>query len=153
MKMPRDENWKTQVYLTTGDDYIRNNKIEKIDLLKIDVEGHEIQVLTGFEKAILKNKPIILMEWSAAKTINESRSSNLFQNISHIYKPFVAISSRNKSLWNTGFSGRMWRISHKLLNEEKWYLYPADLNMPHANVFLVHPDKISLISDIIYKGG
>ena len=36
---------KTQVYLTTGDDYIRNNKIEKIDLLKIDVEGHEIQVL------------------------------------------------------------------------------------------------------------
>ena len=30
--------------------FIEKNKIKKIDLLKIDTEGHEFQVLKGLEK-------------------------------------------------------------------------------------------------------
>ena len=35
-----------------GDDYLRENKIERIDLLKLDVEGAERQVLGGFAKTL-----------------------------------------------------------------------------------------------------
>ena len=35
---------------------------EKIDLIKIDVEGHEIETLEGAKNTILKNKPIIVIE-------------------------------------------------------------------------------------------
>ena len=38
------------------------NKIKKIDLIKIDVEGYEIPILQGFRDLILKKKPIVYVE-------------------------------------------------------------------------------------------
>ena len=35
--------------VTTGDAYCEENGIDQIDLLKVDVEGHEVAVLQGFE--------------------------------------------------------------------------------------------------------
>ena len=34
---------------TTGDEYVRSHAIDHIDFLKIDVEGHEMEVLQGFQ--------------------------------------------------------------------------------------------------------
>ena len=42
-------------------DIIKKNKIKKIDLLKIDTEGHELQVLLGL-KGKLKIVKVILIE-------------------------------------------------------------------------------------------
>lgn len=39
------------VRVTTGDDYMRAHQIVSIDILKIDVEGAELPVLKGFQKA------------------------------------------------------------------------------------------------------
>ncbi|MCA1843327.1 MAG: FkbM family methyltransferase, partial [Actinobacteria bacterium] len=33
---------------TTGDDYLSSHSIDHVDLLKVDVEGHEMEVLRGF---------------------------------------------------------------------------------------------------------
>ena len=41
---------------------IKLNKIKKIDLLKVDTEGHEFEVLKGIERAI-KNIRYILIEF------------------------------------------------------------------------------------------
>jgi FkbM family methyltransferase len=38
----------------TGLNYITENKIEKVDFLKIDTEGHELSVLVGFGDSISK---------------------------------------------------------------------------------------------------
>jgi len=40
----------------TGDSYVAENNIEKIDLLKIDTEGHEISVLEGFQQTFQDKK-------------------------------------------------------------------------------------------------
>lgn len=45
---------KEKIKLTTIDIFCENNKIEKIDLLKLDVEGHELSVLEGSKKTIKK---------------------------------------------------------------------------------------------------
>jgi FkbM family methyltransferase len=42
------------VPVMTGDQYIANNKIQTVDVLKIDVEGMEESVLRGFEKALAR---------------------------------------------------------------------------------------------------
>jgi hypothetical protein len=38
--------------LVSGDDFIKENNIDSIDFLKLDVEGAEFDALLGFEKAI-----------------------------------------------------------------------------------------------------
>ncbi len=47
---------------TTLDSYCEKNQIEKVDYLKIDVEGHEIAVLKGAEKLLRTSKPAIFLE-------------------------------------------------------------------------------------------
>ena len=49
---------KLEVKLITLDDYIFSKKIEKIDLLKIDTEGHEYYVLKGASNNLSKIKYI-----------------------------------------------------------------------------------------------
>jgi FkbM family methyltransferase len=44
------------VKTTTIDSFMKQQKIEQIDLLKIDAEGHEYQVLQGAKKAIKQKK-------------------------------------------------------------------------------------------------
>lgn len=56
---------KTQCRTDTLDNHVRNYNIDKVDLVKIDVEGYESQVLTGAENTIAKNKDIVfLIEFS-----------------------------------------------------------------------------------------
>tara|TARA_Y100001933_G_C18995911_1_gene562475 strand:- start:2030 stop:2743 length:714 start_codon:yes stop_codon:yes gene_type:complete len=47
---------KEEVLIETIDGYMANEQIDKIDLLKIDTEGHEIEVLKGAEVAIENNR-------------------------------------------------------------------------------------------------
>ena len=46
-----DEN-KQLISAMTGFDYVKNNNINEIDFLKIDVEGHEFSVIKGFKESI-----------------------------------------------------------------------------------------------------
>jgi FkbM family methyltransferase len=56
------EHTKNKYALETLDSF----QFDKIDLIKIDVEGHELNVLKGGEQTILKYKPVILFEcWSS----------------------------------------------------------------------------------------
>jgi bifunctional ADP-heptose synthase (sugar kinase/adenylyltransferase) len=50
----------------------------RVDLVKIDVEGHEIKVIKGMKKTIHKYNPIILMEYN----------SSLFENITKVLKNY-----------------------------------------------------------------
>jgi hypothetical protein len=47
-----------------GDDYISKLKLERIDLIKIDVEGFEKNVLIGLKNTLKKFKPYVVMEYS-----------------------------------------------------------------------------------------
>ena len=47
---------------TTLDYFLRNENLEKLRLIKIDVEGSEWDVLTGSEGIIEKHRPILVLE-------------------------------------------------------------------------------------------
>jgi FkbM family methyltransferase len=53
---------KILVNKTTLDIYCENEKIENIDLMKIDAEGYELNILQGSKFIIGNSVPIILME-------------------------------------------------------------------------------------------
>lgn len=51
-----------RVNTQTLDRFTEENKIKKIDVIKIDVEGHEYELLKGAEKTLLIFKPILIIE-------------------------------------------------------------------------------------------
>lgn len=70
------------------DDAIRDLKIKKLDLLKIDIEGSEIQALEGGEKSIRKFKPEIIVETHlVAGTLSEKGVKEILQGFG--YKKIV----------------------------------------------------------------
>jgi FkbM family methyltransferase len=54
----------TEVKTITIDAYADDTKLSSLDLLKIDVEGHEISVIDGARKTIAKFAPAIILEVS-----------------------------------------------------------------------------------------
>jgi FkbM family methyltransferase len=71
-----NENWwnaceKVKVKVETIDNFVKENKIKKVDLFKLDVDGFEAKVINGATKVLNEYEPIIIMElapsWIAAK--------------------------------------------------------------------------------------
>ena len=52
------------VQCLNGDRFIRDNSINFPSILKIDVEGFELNVLKGLMNTVYSQKPIIFMEWT-----------------------------------------------------------------------------------------
>ena len=50
------------VSCVTLDDYCLKNRIQRVDLIKIDTDGHELRVLQGARRTVEKNRPYIIFE-------------------------------------------------------------------------------------------
>lgn len=83
--------------LAKGDDYLREQDIHRIDLLKIDVEGAEMHVLRGFHNALHRGAiRVIQFEYGHA---------NADAGPGHLMKDFYAL------LEGAGFAvGRLWSV-------------------------------------------
>lgn len=83
LTLPGTKTMKKEIKTKTLDTFIEENKIEKIDLIKIDVETHEPEVLEGYIKHIQKHRPTMLIE-----VLNDEiggKIETLIQNLEYIY--------------------------------------------------------------------
>jgi len=70
---------KIKTKFQKGDFFCKKNKIDKIDFLKIDVEGMELEVLIGFKEMIQKKKiQLIQFEYTVANSISRYLFSDLY---------------------------------------------------------------------------
>jgi FkbM family methyltransferase len=89
----------------TLDDYILKNNIERLDIIKIDIEGAELRAFEGAKKSIEKFRPLILMEVlaSACEQFGYSSSDicDFFTDLD--YKFFELATTFEKSGFITSF--------------------------------------------------
>lgn len=83
---------KTQVEVCTLESFIRENKISKIDLIKIDAEGFDFEVLKGMGEFLQRFKPDILVEVHSDEIGYKiqtllAENAYLFYNIDEINSP------------------------------------------------------------------
>jgi FkbM family methyltransferase len=67
-----DDSNKILLHVQKGKDYVINKNIETIDFLKIDTEGYEFNVLTGFDD-YLENVKIIQFEYGGSFLDNNTK--------------------------------------------------------------------------------
>jgi FkbM family methyltransferase len=53
-----------QLRVVKADDYIASLQLQRIDLVKIDVEGFELSVLRGLPETLRRHRPIVMLELS-----------------------------------------------------------------------------------------
>jgi FkbM family methyltransferase len=63
------------VEIGTLDDYVAGRRIPRVDIVKIDVEGHELAVLQGMERLLVHGAPLVLLE------VVEDAASPLFEHL------------------------------------------------------------------------
>jgi FkbM family methyltransferase len=54
--------WVIKVPTRSLDSFVAQNPLEKLDFLRMDVEGHEVQIYKGGRSAIKRFKPILFLE-------------------------------------------------------------------------------------------
>jgi FkbM family methyltransferase len=70
--------------------------IEDVDLIKIDVEGHEYEVILGGIQTITKYKPLLFFEWETTRSIqDEERRQHIFNLLFSIGYKFRDHSHRD----------------------------------------------------------
>lgn len=79
---------------------LKLSKIKKIDLLKIDTEGHEFNVLKG-AKNFLKNTHLVLFEFHYDDSIIKKYSYNDVNNF--LQKKNFKLISKNKMILRKGY--------------------------------------------------
>jgi FkbM family methyltransferase len=52
-----------------GDDVAEIDSLPQINVIKIDVEGHELQVLAGLKRSLAKHYPAVFFEWQGGSII------------------------------------------------------------------------------------
>ena len=57
---------RLSIVTETLDNFVASNQVNRIDLIKIDVEGFEAEVLSGAMESIAQFKPMICLEWTLA---------------------------------------------------------------------------------------
>ena len=60
------------VEILTLDGYVEDRKIDRIDFIKIDVEGFELDVLKGAKEVLKKFSPYLLFEYDPERVMNRN---------------------------------------------------------------------------------
>jgi FkbM family methyltransferase len=94
------------------DDYVAENKIDRIDFIKVDIQGAEPLFLDGASKTIHRFQPDILMEVSPSDLVSiGSNSQDIVHRIEDFgYRVFEIAGGKPKR-----------QITHTTTSEQQWF--------------------------------
>lgn len=125
-----------------GDDIVSELGLERIDLLKIDVESHEAFVLKGLEQSIRRFRPLIIMEWNDPATVNSLRDSPIMGWFEEHYCTYVICKSSERIYWEGTRFPAARRTLARLLRAPTVGLRPFDPARTHKNILIVPQDSV-----------
>ena len=120
---PQEVNESVNCKMVTLDEFVRNQKLNRLDLIKCDVEGSELHVLRGGIQTIQAYQPIIMLEMLR-------KWSEKFG-----YHPNAIISFMK----SRGY--RCWFVEHGCMQE----LVHMEENCTQTNFFFLHNVKHEVI--------
>ncbi|MBO0952320.1 FkbM family methyltransferase [Fibrella forsythiae] len=123
-----------EVEVRQGDNFLTQAGIERIDVIKIDVEGFERYVLNGLSETIQRQQPIIFFEWSEEATN---------PNVPLTQQPYFA-----GYIFHRFDYGRTVGL---VFERDRFRLTPISALVPHHNYVAVPTDKLALLVSYIEK--
>jgi len=116
-----------QIKTTSVDNYCLTQQVNKIDFLKIDVEGAEVGVISGCERLLEENKiSIIQIEYSP----HYKRANYLFQNVIDIVSKYgyKIYHYEAENYWEVKDFVEDYRFENFIITKEEIHNYSAGWN-------------------------
>lgn len=125
------------VEIRTLDSY----NFEEVDIIKVDVEGHEFDVVMGAEQTILKYRPVVQLE------MVEHQPIRFNWNCQQIYDWFFA-RDYVPTLSDGRFAGRLW---HKYPREmERFFIPKEELELSPREILFEGLEEVDETQDRPY---
>lgn len=70
----------------TLDQFVKENKISKVDLIKLDVDGNEVDILKGAHETFKRFRPILLVELSPIHFSNQEQPYSFSDQVEELKK-------------------------------------------------------------------
>lgn len=110
------------VALTTIDYFVQENDIERIDLLKADIEGWELRMLWGAQKALEKFRPILILEVCEKFLARAGNTRNELLNF---------LATQNYNIYEHDDDGKISPISEQ---SQAFFCVPIERKQPIQNI-------------------
>lgn len=139
-------NKKEKIVLINGDYFLKENHIKKIDFIKIDIEGHEFYAINGLKETIIKQRPLVMMEWNSEHNKKHFREANTMNEIFNKYDIYSI--SENEEYDSNYWKGKIFgKIRKKFYRKHH---LPVKLNKfifdnSYSNILLIPREKMHIL--------
>jgi FkbM family methyltransferase len=140
------------ISLKVGDQVLADLDAKNIDFMKIDVEGHEKDVLLGLDSTIKENRPVVFIEWDRVNdsenwVANEAFMATIFPG----YERYALIWNTSRIYWHKKSFGRIRRLLIRLFRTKDFVLRLFTTVPPEdsrGNLLLVPKEKNHVLSGV-----
>jgi FkbM family methyltransferase len=133
----------------TGDALLARLGVARVDLVKIDVEAHEVYVLRGLRETLQRDLPLITMEWNDPLTIERLGGSPELAFLSDHYSIHVLGSNFDRGWWQDRPLAFVRRKLTRLLGTRRAVLYAFEPTRLYRNLLLVPKGRESLLQGLV----
>lgn len=140
------------IELRVGDEALAEQQVDKVDFIKIDVEGHEQSVIKGLRQTIATHRPVILMEWELEKgwLLDELKQPQVLAD----YEFFPLIWNTSPAYWQRKPFGWARRLGLRLFGSKRRAPCPlsvcADFDRI-SDVLLVPREKLGPVERFVFR--
>ncbi len=128
-----------------GDDALAELGLDTVDFIKLDVEGHELNVIQGLEGTLGRCRPLVLMEWNEEEATRRINEAAVFDDLFSGYEFFVLGNNRDLEYWAGRRLPRLRRGLSRRLMPKRSRLYAFDRTRIYKNILLVPREKLDLL--------
>ncbi|MBT6043425.1 MAG: FkbM family methyltransferase [Gammaproteobacteria bacterium] len=132
-----------------GDKVFQESGLKKLDMVKIDVEAHEVYVLRGLMQTLQQHKPIITMEWNDPLTIERLNGSDELQFLFEQYNVYVLGSNYDRGYWARHSFAFIRRKLTRLFKPREARLYAFNPARLYKNLLLIPKSKQAILDGIL----
>jgi hypothetical protein len=132
----------------TGDSFLAEHGIGQVDLIKIDVEAHEVYVLRGLRQTLQQHRPVITLEWNDPLTLERLNGSPELAFLAAHYQIHVLGSNYDAQWWAGKPLAWLRRKLTRLSKPRRAVLYPFDPSRLYKNLLLIPKGREDLLARI-----
>jgi FkbM family methyltransferase len=132
----------------TGDSFVAGEKLIKVDLLKIDVEAHEVYVLRGLQQTLERQKPFITMEWNDPLTIERLCDSAELTFLFNNYIILVLGSNYDRGFYIGKPLAFIRRKLTRFFRKRTAVLYRFNPEKLYKNLLLIPKEKEAILGEL-----